>query len=81
MRVLLTTLGLLLLGWIIDPTWTVAQGSPAQAGELARQSLRPYGHVFVAYALAWALVLGWVISLGRRWSRVEDEVGRDVDDG
>lgn len=78
--VLLATLALLALSWIVVPTAAAVQGGPGQAGELARQSLRPYGHVFVAYALAWALVLGWVVSLGRRWSRLEDELGRD-DDG
>lgn len=49
----------------------------AQARELASQSLRPYGHVFVAYALAWAVVLGWVVSLARRWGRVQEELERD----
>lgn len=57
-------------------------GLEAQAGEggLASQSLRPYGHVFVAYALAWALIFGWVVSLGRRWRRVEDELDRNRSD-
>lgn len=49
----------------------------AQGGGLASQSFRPYAHVFVAYALAWAVVLGWVISLARRWGRVQDELERD----
>ncbi|NIP59606.1 MAG: CcmD family protein [Gemmatimonadetes bacterium] len=53
----------------------MAQTIPAGAGEVARQSLRPYAHVFIAYALAWVLVLGWVVSIGRRLGRVEEEVG------
>lgn len=81
MRALLILAGLVALGWILDPGGVAAQGGPGQAGGLARQSLRPYGHVFVAYALAWALVLGWVVSLGRRWSQVEEELGREPDDG
>ena len=73
MRALLL-LGVVALVVLVDP-----RGLPAQADALAGQSLRPYAHVFLAYALAWALVLGWIVSLGRRWSRVEDELGRDGD--
>lgn len=42
----------------------------AQAGPGA-QTLRPYWHVFIAYAAAWLLVLGWVISIARRLGRLE----------
>lgn len=70
----------MILGGLLDPLWAAVQGGPGQADALARQSLRPYGHVFVAYALAWALVLGWVVSLGHRWSRIEDELGRGSDE-
>ncbi len=47
----------------------------AQVGTevLARQSLRPYWYVFVAYALAWSLISGWMFSIGRRM--------RDLGDG
>ncbi len=71
---MLIVLGLSALVLVLIPAFGLAQGGPGQAGELARQSLRPYGHVFIAYALAWALVLGWVVSLGRRWSRLEDDI-------
>lgn len=81
MRAVLLVVGIGALAWLAGPSWAVAQGAPGGADALARQSLRPYGHVFVAYALAWALVLGWIVSLGRRWSRVEDELGRDSEDG
>ena len=44
----------------------------AQATELGRQTLgRPYWHVFIAYALAWLLIGGWVVSIARRLTRVE----------
>lgn len=45
----------------------------AQATEpLSSQRLgRAYWHVFVAYALVWILVGGWVISIARRLARVE----------
>jgi hypothetical protein len=50
-----------------------AQELPGTA--LAGQSLRPYWHVFIAYALAIVLVLGWVISIGRRLRDVEERLG------
>jgi len=50
-----------------------AQELPGNA--LATQSLRPYWHVFIAYAIAIALVLGWVISIGRRLRDVEERLG------
>ncbi len=51
----------------------VAQGAPP--GQLASQSLRPYWHVFIAYAIAIVLVMGWVISIGRRLRDVEERIG------
>ena len=45
-----------------------------QAGELAVQSLRPYWHVFIAYALAIVLIGGWAVSIGRRLRDVEDRL-------
>ena len=46
----------------------------AQVGTevLAQQSLRPYWYVFIAYALAWLLLLGWMFSIGRRMRGLED---------
>jgi CcmD family protein len=49
----------------------------AQAG--GPPSFRPFWHVFVAYAIAWLLVLGWLISIARRLGRVEERLGRQVD--
>ena len=52
--------------------WPTAVWAQAAAGELAQQRLgRPYWHVFIAYALVWLLVAGWVISIARRLARVE----------
>lgn len=39
--------------------------------QVAQQSLRPYVHVFLAYAVAIVLVLGWVISISKRLKDVE----------
>lgn len=46
----------------------------AQVGTdaLAQQSLRPYWYVFIAYALAWLLLLGWMLSIGRRMRGLDD---------
>lgn len=38
------------------------------------RTLRDYTHVFVAFAVAWLLLFGYVVSLGRRWSAVEREL-------
>lgn len=56
-----------------------AHGLAAQelpGGAMASQSLRPYWHVFIAYAIAIALVLGWVLSIGRRLKDVEERLGQ-----
>jgi len=42
-------------------------------------SFRPYFHVFLAYALAWGLILVWLISIARRLGRVEQRLGRQGD--
>jgi CcmD family protein len=47
-------------------------GAPSS---LAQQSLRPYWHVFIAYAIAIVLVMGWAISIGRRLSDLEKRLG------
>lgn len=48
----------------------------AQMPNPGGQSLRPYWHVFIAYAIAIALVLGWVVSIGRRLRDVEERLGQ-----
>ena len=53
------------------PTLVQAQGGLADPEAIAAQNLRGYTHMFIAYAIAWALVLGWVISIARRLGRVE----------
>ncbi len=51
-----------------------AQEMPGAA--MAEQSLRPYWHVFIAYAIAILLVLGWVLSIGKRLKDVEERLGQ-----
>ncbi len=50
----------------------------AQGADLASQTLgRAYWHVFAAYAIGWAMVLGWVISIARRLASVEQAMKGD----
>ena len=43
--------------------------------ELASQSLRPYWHVFIAYAIAIMMVMAWAGSIAKRLSDVERRLG------
>lgn len=43
---------------------------PRVSGQAA-QSLRPYWHVFAAYAIAIVLIGGWAVSISRRLRDVE----------
>jgi CcmD family protein len=45
-------------------------GLPRSTG-LAQQGLRPYWHVFAAYAIVIVLVGGWAVSIARRLRDVE----------
>ena len=49
------------------------EGMPA--GGSSGQNLRAYRFVFIAYALAWVFVFGWVVSVGRRLARLERRLG------
>jgi CcmD family protein len=66
-----TLTGIVLAALVIFlPHAGFAQGV-ADPDALANQSLRGYTHMFIAYAIAWAVVVGWVISIARRLARVE----------
>ena len=53
----------------VIPALVAAQ---AVAGDIG--GLRAYYHVFIAYTIAIALVLGWVLSIGRRLREVEERL-------
>jgi len=53
-------------------TQTASNGLPASYGP--PRTLRAYWHVFAAFAITWALVFGYVLSLGRRFGRLEREI-------
>lgn len=71
-RFLLIALSLLLI--LVGPVTLGAQAGLPDSGALAGQSLKGYTHMFLAYAIAWALVLGWIVSIGRRMGRVQREL-------
>ena len=53
------------------PETGLAQG---MGDAIASQNLRGYTHMFIAYAIAWLVVVGWVISIARRLGRIEKEL-------
>jgi CcmD family protein len=62
-----------LLAVATAPAWAQqATGLPSSG--MAQQSLRPYWHVFIAYAVTIVLVLGWVVSISRRLKDVEERL-------
>jgi len=65
----LAVCALVLMGLLL-PWELVAQGS-------APTQMRHFWHVFVAYAIAWVLLFGWVVSILKRLKRVEDRLSRE----
>ena len=55
-----------------------AQPAPAALDPSTR---RAYRHVFIAFGVAWALMLGYVIMLDRRYAVVERALERERVDG
>jgi CcmD family protein len=49
-------------------------GLPAR--ETPPRTMRAYWHVFAAFAVAWLLLFGYALSLGRRFASLEREVRR-----
>jgi len=67
--------------WLLAMALLAASGSGLAAQDLpgsamAQQSLRPYWHVFIAYAIAIGLVLAWVVSIGKRLKDVQERLGQ-----
>ena len=52
----------LALGLSLLPDGVLAVAVVQDSNALASQNLRGYTHMFIAYFIAWALILGWVIS-------------------
>ena len=53
------------------PELARAQGGLPDASALASQNLRGYTHMFIAYFIAWGMILGWIVSIARRLGRIE----------
>lgn len=62
-----------------DPAAT-ASPAPAPTGLPTRaappRTLRAYWHVFAAFAIAWLLLFGYTLSLGRRFAALDRDVQR-----
>ena len=56
---------------LILPEAGLTQAGLPESQGLASQSLRGYTHMFIAYGIAWAMILGWAISIARRLGRLE----------
>jgi CcmD family protein len=47
---------------------------PADEQPAPPRTLRAYWHVFAAFAIAWVLLFGYLVSIGRRFRTLEREV-------
>lgn len=73
MKPVVLALSVSVLCLLIFPQLSWAQG---MSEAIAGQNLRGYTHMFIAYAIAWLVVVGWIISIARRLGRVERELNR-----
>ena len=55
---------------------TDLSGLAAQTEASSIGGLRAYWHVFIAYAIVILMVLGWVISIGRRLKDIQERLGK-----
>ena len=46
----------------------------AQAPEATRLEMRHFWHVFIAYAVAWVILFAWIVSILRRFRRLEEKL-------
>lgn len=49
-------------------------GSAALPRYTPPRTMRAYAHVFVAFAVAWVLLFGYVVFIARKFRRVEEQV-------
>lgn len=52
------------------PQALAGQVSPAATSP----QMRHFWHVFAAYAIAWVLLFGWIVSVARRLAKVEKRI-------
>jgi CcmD family protein len=53
---------------------TLVGPAAAQAPEATPLEMRHFWHVFIAYAVAWLLIGGWLFTIVRRLRKVEDRL-------
>jgi CcmD family protein len=53
-----------------------SQSSGLPVAAAPPRTMRAYWHVFIAFAIAWALLFGYVVVLGRRFGMLEKEIKR-----
>jgi CcmD family protein len=56
------------------PAADAAQSGSALPSYTPPRTLRAYAHVFVAFAVAWVLLFGYVVFIARKFRRVEEQV-------
>jgi len=60
-------LTLFVLAALAGPVW-------AQAPQTSPLEMRHFWHVFIAYAIAWVLIGGWLFTIVRRLRKVEERL-------
>ena len=58
--------------WAAALLWLSTATPVAAAQAAGGGSLRPYVHIFLAYAAAWIVVVLWVLHISRRLGRIEN---------
>jgi len=76
MKPIAVAVSCLLLFALLFPVLVAAAPVQTDSSVLGAQTLRAHWHVFIAYALAWAFVFGWLVSVARRLTRVEQDLQR-----
>lgn len=67
----LGVLSLTALLFLLLPASELLGQGMADSQAIASQNLRGYTHMFLAYGIAWLLIVGWVVSIARRLGQVE----------
>lgn len=62
-----------------DPDAAAVSGLPVRSAQA--RTMRAYWHVFIAFALTWALLFGYALTIGRRFGKLELEVRRLREEG
>ena len=67
-------------GWLLAASamaallWSMPIDLAAQTPGATRLEMRHFWHVFIAYAFAWIILFAWVVSILRRFRRLEEKL-------